>query len=274
MDRIQLRRDTSERWKQLNPVLLEGEVAFETDTKLRKIGDGTHNYNSLDYLAAENIVQEPGRDKNLVMSQEAVTLLLDGYLYKEVAFPATNPGTPTSYIYYIATTPGKYIYFDNIEVSREDGQVALIWKGTNWVKNVIVPYFPNYEYDKSSIYPVSYENTNNLVPELKCIFYNEYLQRRLRNRNITHIRLEVTKAGTFSILKALNSDLQVKSTSDFPFQKLETFTINTLGWQTIELTSPIFISEAESFGFYDGENDTAIVAYRITPVIGLGIVIL
>ena len=56
MDRIQLRRDTSARWKELNPVLLEGEPAFETDTRLRKIGDGVNKYNDIDYLAAENKV--------------------------------------------------------------------------------------------------------------------------------------------------------------------------------------------------------------------------
>lgn len=73
MDRIQLRRDSSARWAEVNPVLLEGEVGFETDTKLRKIGDGVHRWNELDYLRAEGIVQESGDSENVVMSQKAVT---------------------------------------------------------------------------------------------------------------------------------------------------------------------------------------------------------
>ena len=73
MDRFQLRRDTAARWAEVNPILLEGEVGFETDTKRRKIGDGVHRWNVLEYLAAENIVQETGDSDKVVMSQKAVT---------------------------------------------------------------------------------------------------------------------------------------------------------------------------------------------------------
>jgi structural protein len=56
MERIQLRRDLAAKWAEINPILMEGEVGFEIDTKLRKIGDGVTAWNNLDYLAAENIV--------------------------------------------------------------------------------------------------------------------------------------------------------------------------------------------------------------------------
>lgn len=70
MERIQLRRDLSTKWTEINPILMEGEVGFETDTKLRKIGDGVTAWNNLDYLAAENIVQELGNSENTVISQK------------------------------------------------------------------------------------------------------------------------------------------------------------------------------------------------------------
>lgn len=73
MDRIQLRRDTSARWAEVNPTLLEGEVGYEIDTKFRKIGDGVNRWNDLEYLKAENIVQETGNSENAVMSQKVVT---------------------------------------------------------------------------------------------------------------------------------------------------------------------------------------------------------
>lgn len=73
MERIQLRRDTSARWAEINPILLEGEVGYETDTKLRKIGDGVNRWNDLEYLRAEGIVQEKGNSENLTMSQDAIT---------------------------------------------------------------------------------------------------------------------------------------------------------------------------------------------------------
>lgn len=73
MDRIQLRRDSSARWAEVNPILLEGEIGFETDTRLRKIGDGVHAWNDLEYLAAESIVQELGYSENVVISQKVVS---------------------------------------------------------------------------------------------------------------------------------------------------------------------------------------------------------
>ena len=47
--RIQLRRDTSVRWNNINPILHEGEVGIETDTRQFKIGDSVTEWNSLSY---------------------------------------------------------------------------------------------------------------------------------------------------------------------------------------------------------------------------------
>ena len=48
--RMQQRRDTAAGWTSANPVLLNGELGFETDTKKAKLGDGTSAWNSLSYL--------------------------------------------------------------------------------------------------------------------------------------------------------------------------------------------------------------------------------
>lgn len=48
--RIQIRRDTAERWAVNNPVLLEGEFGYETDTEFFKIGNGQEPWNSLNYI--------------------------------------------------------------------------------------------------------------------------------------------------------------------------------------------------------------------------------
>ena len=48
-DIIQLRRDTSSNWTTANPVLADGEVGYETDTKKGKIGNGTTAWNALPY---------------------------------------------------------------------------------------------------------------------------------------------------------------------------------------------------------------------------------
>lgn len=47
--RIQLKKDTSEAWRINNPVLLDGEAGYESDTNLMKVGDGFHRWFELDY---------------------------------------------------------------------------------------------------------------------------------------------------------------------------------------------------------------------------------
>ena len=47
---IQLRRDTFANWTSNNPVLAEGEPAYETDTGKIKFGDGSTPYNLLPYF--------------------------------------------------------------------------------------------------------------------------------------------------------------------------------------------------------------------------------
>lgn len=52
MTQIKLRRDTAANFTSKNPVLGQGEPAYETDTKKMKIGDGTTAYNDLAYFDA------------------------------------------------------------------------------------------------------------------------------------------------------------------------------------------------------------------------------
>jgi hypothetical protein len=50
--RVQMaqRKDTAAGWTAANPILLSGEIGYETDTKKFKIGNGSTNWNSLTYL--------------------------------------------------------------------------------------------------------------------------------------------------------------------------------------------------------------------------------
>ncbi len=49
---IQLKRGTAANWTAANPILLDGQEGYETDTKLRKVGDGVTAWNSLSYTPA------------------------------------------------------------------------------------------------------------------------------------------------------------------------------------------------------------------------------
>lgn len=50
---IKLRRGTASQWTSANPVLLDGEPGFETDTNKFKIGTGTASWNNLPYIAID-----------------------------------------------------------------------------------------------------------------------------------------------------------------------------------------------------------------------------
>lgn len=73
-DRVQFRRDTKARWAAVNPILTEGEIGLEMDTKNIKMGDGIHAWNELEYgVGIENITSEFGTSENLAASQKLVT---------------------------------------------------------------------------------------------------------------------------------------------------------------------------------------------------------
>lgn len=73
--RIQNRRDTADRWAEMNPILLEGEMGLVTDNANQyKIGDGIHAWNDLPLRGfTGTISQELGEDENAVVSQKIVT---------------------------------------------------------------------------------------------------------------------------------------------------------------------------------------------------------
>jgi hypothetical protein len=60
--RIQIRRDTAIKWQVNNPVLLQGEMGYETDTTYLKIGDGTTNWNDLEYWNGNLSIQTSGSE--------------------------------------------------------------------------------------------------------------------------------------------------------------------------------------------------------------------
>ena len=47
---MQQKRGTAANWTSSNPILLAGEIGFETDTNRIKIGDGVSHWNNLDYV--------------------------------------------------------------------------------------------------------------------------------------------------------------------------------------------------------------------------------
>ena len=53
--RFQFQRGTSEDWHRSNFVLLDGELAIESDTSKIKIGDGKNTYDALPYISIGDV---------------------------------------------------------------------------------------------------------------------------------------------------------------------------------------------------------------------------
>lgn len=51
--RVQIRRDTTTNWSSVNPILLDGEMGYDTVLKCLKIGDGVTPWNSLPYFICQ-----------------------------------------------------------------------------------------------------------------------------------------------------------------------------------------------------------------------------
>ena len=57
-------------------------------------------------------------------------LKTNGYIYKGVATPSTNPGTPTERVAYLASEPGTYTNFGGIVIAS--GLYSLTYAGGTW----------------------------------------------------------------------------------------------------------------------------------------------
>lgn len=103
--RIKLRRDTSTRWENINPILSLGEPGLETDTGKIKYGDGISTWNTLDYFAGEG----GGTTDRLSDSGDEVILV----------------GGADPYVTFPAVTGGDQLQIQGAEIGSISGSLAL-----------------------------------------------------------------------------------------------------------------------------------------------------
>jgi hypothetical protein len=97
--RIQLRRDTAAHWTSVNPVLNQGEPAFETDTGKLKIGDGNVSWSSLAYFTGVSPYTLPVATNSVlggVKQGTNVSIAVDGTLSVATGAGYTLPTASTS----------------------------------------------------------------------------------------------------------------------------------------------------------------------------------
>lgn len=142
-DIIQLRRDTSTNWITANPVLAQGELGLETNTRKIKVGDGSTPWNSLLYYDLGTILSE---------------VIFTGSI-REQTYQITDAAT-----IFIEPGNGSIQYLTSIGASRTintslflDGEVVTLmindnsgtgsvstWTSVSWINNGgVAPLWPD-----------------------------------------------------------------------------------------------------------------------------------
>jgi len=102
-------------------------------------------------------------------------------------------------------------------------------------------------------------NTNSsLSAGVNGFWFVESIQKRLRNKKITGIAIEISTIGTLSVLKGTGI-----GTDDFSKSTVEQFNITKTGVVYLEFSTPLYLNDNEWVGICDGANDTAIFKYLV-----------
>ena len=114
-----------------------------------------------------------------------------GYQYMGLANPATNPGTPDSREFYLATVPGNYEHFGNLQLP--EGKLACFrydgtWKKDEFQFSLVIDATPSYdssnpvmsggvysalsekENSSNKVKTLSPSSNNEQYPTAKCVY--------------------------------------------------------------------------------------------------------
>ena len=119
---LQLKRGSARAFKRVNPILLEGQPAFEIDTFRLKIGNGKTNYNDLPYIGES----DDGKSAYDIWIDQGHEGTVDDFLNSlvgptgqstyEAWLSLGNEGTIADFIESLSGATGKSAY----EVWRDD----------------------------------------------------------------------------------------------------------------------------------------------------------
>ena len=119
---------TSANWAARNPILLPGEIGFETDTGNQKIGNGIEAWNKLHYYGSPGHWGEFSSDANQSAVADTPT---------EVTYNYTDPAGDGVRIEQnsriTVNNPGVYVFEINLQLSNADTQIhdAHFWLRKN-----------------------------------------------------------------------------------------------------------------------------------------------
>ena len=75
--KIITRNDTAEQWSTQNPVLLKGELGYDSTAKMLKIGDGSSNWDALEFIGARQAEEGTGAPSGDATDKEIGSIYVD-----------------------------------------------------------------------------------------------------------------------------------------------------------------------------------------------------
>lgn len=132
--RMAQRSDTASNWAQENPVLLTGEIGYETDTNKVKIGDGSTAWNTLPYftsgggsvswddITGKPTIPAPANDGTLSITIDGVTHKFTANQKEDIDIVFTTGGGGAIY----NSGNGVNVDNDNHTISADTNVMATI----------------------------------------------------------------------------------------------------------------------------------------------------
>jgi len=74
---LRVRRGTAANWTSTNPILYDGQIGWETDTRKFKVGDGVTAWNSLSYSASGGATLSDGDYGDITVSSSGTAMTID-----------------------------------------------------------------------------------------------------------------------------------------------------------------------------------------------------
>lgn len=117
-NRIQIRRDTTDNWTEIDPVLADGEPGLDIDTGDLKFGDGSTSWSGLTAYGGGGTPPSPTPPTSLVNGSATMTLGSNGRL----TMPAASQGI---IIDATAARPVVMVQNDTVDFTNFSGEILI-----------------------------------------------------------------------------------------------------------------------------------------------------
>lgn len=159
---FKLRRGKAAEWSQVNPILAQGEPAFELDTFKLKIGNGVMSYNELPYIADAAALQSSDSESSILFVDSKTLPALGG---EDILYVVKDTGELKIWV------DGEYVNFGG---------------STNLENYVTKDEIQNFVTKEETSNFVTKEETNNFVT-------NEQISNYVTNETFTETNNQITE---------------------------------------------------------------------------------